>query len=279
MPPRVHVPPLGFAGAGKEKQMILTSDYHTHTPYSHGKGTVPENALQAKEKGLQQLGITDHGFAHLAFGIQRKKMPSLIADCRAAAEKTGVEVLCGMEANILGESGKTDMLPSDYADFDLFIAGKHVFVAYEDLAAWWHYFGGNFIADKLKRKPSASLVRRTTRAYINTIKNNPVDIIAHVNYLCFADAVEVAKCAADYGTYIEINTKKTHLTDEEWQNVIDKTEARFLIDSDAHSPDRVGDTRLAEELFSRISFPMERIDNIDGRTARLRLRAFKREHM
>ena len=55
--------------------MILTADYHTHTPYSHGKGTVEENAARAKELGLKQIGITDHGFSHLAFGLKRKKVP------------------------------------------------------------------------------------------------------------------------------------------------------------------------------------------------------------
>lgn len=53
--------------------MILTADYHTHTPYSHGKGTVEENAARAKELGLKQIGITDHGFSHLAFGLKREK--------------------------------------------------------------------------------------------------------------------------------------------------------------------------------------------------------------
>ena len=51
--------------------MKLTADYHTHTPYSHGKGTVDENAARAKALGLKQLGITDHGFAQLAFGLRR----------------------------------------------------------------------------------------------------------------------------------------------------------------------------------------------------------------
>jgi putative hydrolase len=255
--------------------MQLTADYHTHTPYSHGKGTVMENATHARDLGLKQLGITDHGFAHLAFGVKRKKVAALIEDCRRAAQETGVEVLVGMEANILGESGKCDLTEKDYENFDLFIAGKHVFVAYENLSAWIRYFGGNFFTDKFKRQPSEKLKALTTKAYINTIKNNPVDIISHVNYLCFADVLEVAKCAADHGTYIEINTKKTHLSDEEWQNIIDKTSCRFVIDSDAHSPDRVGDTRLADELFSRIAFPLGRIDNIEGRVAKLRLKEYK----
>ena len=47
--------------------MLLTGDYHTHTVYSHGKGTVLENAIQAKALGLKEIAITDHGFEQLAF--------------------------------------------------------------------------------------------------------------------------------------------------------------------------------------------------------------------
>lgn len=255
--------------------MILTADYHTHTPYSHGKGTVLENATHAQEQGLKEIGITDHGFSHIAFGLRRKKLPFLIEECKQATQKTGVKVLVGMEANILGESGKTDMQPKDYEHFDLFLAGKHVFIAYENLSAWTGYCATNFFTDKLKLTPAPKLIERNTRAYINTIQNNPVDVISHVNYLCFSNALEVAKCAADYGTYIEINTKKSHLSDQEWQDIIDKTAVRFLINSDAHSPERVGDCALADELFARINFPKERIDNIDGRTANFRFQAFK----
>ena len=44
--------------------MKLTADYHTHTIFSHGKGTILENALSAKEIGLKSIAITDHGFSH-----------------------------------------------------------------------------------------------------------------------------------------------------------------------------------------------------------------------
>ena len=53
--------------------MILTADYHTHTPYSHGKNTVLENVTAAKKLGLKEIAITDHGFNHLHFRLKRKK--------------------------------------------------------------------------------------------------------------------------------------------------------------------------------------------------------------
>lgn len=255
--------------------MILTADFHTHTPYSHGKGTVAENAARAKASGMKGIGISDHGFAHIAFGIREKKKAALARDCKEAERQTGIRVFCGVEANILGESGKTDLSSADYDLFDLFIAGKHVFVRYENFAAWREYFGGNFICKKLRVKPSQKLIDLNTRAYIRTIENNPVDIISHLGYGCPCNALEAAKCAADYGTYIEINTKKNHLTDEEWQTIADKTSVRFLIDSDAHSPDRIGDTKIAEELLSRVSIPLQRIDNIEGRMPTFRFAAYK----
>lgn len=258
--------------------MILTADYHTHTPYSHGKGSVMQNTEKAKEYGLKAIGITDHGFSHIAFGIDRKKVKELICDCREAEKKTGLRVYVGMESNILGEDGKTDMLISDYDDFELFIAGKHVFVAYDSLKAWTGYFFGNFFTDKLKLKPSTSLIKRDTAAYINTIKNNPVDIISHLNYLCYADAVEVAKCASDYGTYIELNSKKIHLKDEELSDIVCKTSARFVINSDAHSVDRIGDTEIVDELLKRVNVPKDRIDNIDGKFPVFRFGEYKKIH-
>ena len=73
--------------------MELTADYHTHTPYSHGKNTVLENASAAKSKGLKQIAITDHGFNHLIFGLKRKKLPDLRAEINEAERLTGIKVL------------------------------------------------------------------------------------------------------------------------------------------------------------------------------------------
>ena len=258
--------------------MILTGDYHTHTPYSHGKHTVAENARAAKEAGLQQLGIADHGFSHIAFGLRRKKIASYKAECQAASKEYGLDVLVGIEANIRGVDGKADLTERDFEDFDLYLCGKHVFVSYDKFSDVFGYFLGNFIADKFLKNPSKRLIERNTKAYINTIKNNPIDAVTHLNYLCPANALEVAKCAADYGVYIELNSKKQHLTDEELCEMTAKTSARFIINSDAHSQDRVGDKKRVEEQLNRIGFPLERIDNIDGRFPSFRFAEYKR-HM
>jgi putative hydrolase len=86
--------------------------------------------------------------------------------------------------------------------------------------------------------------------------------------------VEVAKAAADYGTYIELNANKVHLTDEEIYEIL-KTDARFIISSDAHSPERVGEISLVEDMIKRLNFPTDRIDNVDGRLPKLRFKAMK----
>lgn len=256
--------------------MILTADYHTHTPYSHGKNTVEENARRAKEIGLQELGIADHGFGHITYGISRKAIEDYKRDCAQASEKYGVKVLVGIEANILGVSGKTDLEERDYEHFDLYLCGKHVFVAYEGGKNRRGYGWGNFFTDKLHKTPSKKLIEENTKAYINTIKNNPIDAITHLNYLCPSNALEVAKCAADYGTYIELNSKKSHLTDEELMEIVQKTTARFIVSSDAHSATRVGEINLVEEQLSRLNFPMDRIDNAFGKTPNFRFAEYRK---
>ena len=255
--------------------MILTGDYHTHTPYSHGKNTVAENAEAAVDLGLKQIGIADHGFSHVAFGIRRRQVAAYRAECQAAAQKYGIDVLVGIEANIRGIDGKADLTQKDFENFDIYLCGKHVFIWYDGFCDMLAYGGGNFNADKFCKTPPKRLIERNTKAYINTIKNNPIDAVTHLNYMCPADALEVARCAADYGTYIELNSKKTHLTDDELCEIAAKTSARFIIDSDAHSKERVGDIRLVEQQLNRLQFPMERIDNIDGRYPSFRFAEYK----
>lgn len=258
--------------------MILTADYHTHTPYSHGKNTVLENVTAAKKLGLKEIAITDHGFNHLLFGLKRKKLADLRSEIKEAEKLTGVKVLMGMESNLISLDGDTDMRAEDLDKFDIYLFGIHEVLKYRKLSDFYNIMVKNYTAYKFGRKPSDKVVANTTKAYINAVKNNPVDILTHINYKCCCDLKEVAKACADYGTYIEINTKKRHVSPEE-VDLMASTGVRFVIDSDAHSADRVGDTKIADELLKSCQFPLEQIDNIDGRLPKFRFAEYKKAHL
>ena len=254
--------------------MFLTSDYHTHTVYSHGKGNVIDNALRAKEIGLKEIAISDHGFSHPAFGLTKRKLPNLRNDCINATKQTGVNVLLGIESNIIGTDGMVDLKPALYDKFDVFLAGIHKLVYFKFGTLFSLGLPDLFCSTFKMDKVSKSLIKTNTKTFINVIKNNPVDVITHLNFCCFADAVEVAKAAADYGTYLELNSKKVHLKDEELCKVLD-TGVNFVISSDAHTPDRVGEISLVKKLLDRVNIPEDRIMNINGKLPQFRFKAFK----
>lgn len=258
--------------------MILTGDYHTHTPYSHGKNTVLENAKAAKSKGIFQLGITDHGFNHLLFGLKRRNLADLRREIEEAEKLTGVKVLMGMESNLISINGQADMKESDLKHFDLFLCGIHEVLRYKSFSDMYNIMIKNYAAYKFGKKPSQKVIDVTTKAYINLVKNNPLDILTHINFKCYCNLTEVAKCCADYGTYIEINTKKRHISAEEL-NAMAETGVRFVIDSDAHSAERVGDIKIAEELLKDADVPLEQIDNIDGRFPNFRFAEYKAKNL
>ena len=254
--------------------MILSSDYHTHTIYSHGKGQIIDNALVAKQKGLKEIAISDHGFSHPAFGLTKRKLPKMRLECDNATKNTGVKVLLGIESNIIGDEGIVDLSPKNYDYFDVFLAGIHKFVLYKIPTAF-KLFVPNFCYDILNKKNiPQSLIRENTKTFVNVIKNNPVDIITHLNFGCFADVEEVAKVASDYGTFIELNSKKTHFNDQELEKLL-KTKVNFIIDSDAHTPDRVGEISLVTKLLDRVKIPEDRIANINGKLPSFRFKSFK----
>lgn len=254
---------------------MLNFDYHTHTTYSHGTGSILDNALSAKKAGLKGIAITDHGFSHLLFPMKRRNVDRMLKECKEAEKITGIEVKLGIESNIVGEEGSCDLKACDYDKIEIFLAGIH--------RAVWHPTGvdlervliENVVTDFTRIKPAKQLIEYNTKVYCNAVKNNPIDILTHPLYGVYADPVTVAKCCADYGTYFEINTKKTHLSPEQWQKVID-TKVNFIVNSDAHSPDRVGDLKLFFAQDEIVRFPKDRIFNMNGNTPNFRYAEFKK---
>ena len=63
-------------------------------------------------------------------------------------------------------------------------------------------------------------------------------------------------------------------TDEEIFNVA-QTGVKFVLNSDAHKPERVGDISLMEKTLERVNINRNQIANIDGRIPEFRFKSFK----
>lgn len=83
---------------------MLFADYHTHTCFSHGTGTPEENVQAALQRGLCAIAISEHGPAHMFYGVRKEKLLALRREVdRLAAKYAGrIQVLMGIECNLTG---------------------------------------------------------------------------------------------------------------------------------------------------------------------------------
>ena len=102
---------------------MYLSDVHTHSIASgHGTTcTVSDMAKAASKKGLKLLGITDHGPGTLAAGTS-----SYFRSLSYSPKKRfGIELLFGVELNILDVDGHVDLSDELLDKLDYAIASMH----------------------------------------------------------------------------------------------------------------------------------------------------------
>ena len=243
--------------------MILYGDYHTHTKYSrngHGKGTVLENASSALNKGLKQIAITDHGFNHKFYGVRRKDIFNVKEDILNAKEVTGVDILLGVEANLISKGGDVDVQEQDFEFLDILLMGHHKMVKMSTLKdrielGYANMFGSPY-------RPSEERLNRNTTAFLKALDKYPIDVITHLNYGCPTDTLAVARMAREKGTLIELNGKRINFTDEEIETMASEG-VKFIVNSDAHKPENVGECNNALNTIFRLGLPLSQIVNID----------------
>jgi len=238
--------------------MALLADYHTHTPYSHGKNTIEENVAAAYEKGLSQIAITDHGFNHAVFPVKRDEIESQRKEIKEIKDKYPIDILLGVEANIISKDGRVDILPQDYYKLDIIIVGYHKLVKHYRKRDFWFFFGN--LLSELFGHYSKRQIANNTRAYINAMRNYDIDIIAHLNKDIKVNVEEVAKVAAETNTYIELNGKCDHLTDAEIMICLNAG-CKFVINSDAHDKNRVGECHRGLSAMLRNRIPESAVGN------------------
>jgi len=244
--------------------MLVYGDYHTHTIYSrnhHGKGTILENASVAADKGLKQIAITDHGFNHEFYSVRRKNIPQIQEEILNAKEITGVDILLGVEANLISLDGDIDVEEEDLQYLDVLLMGYHKLVHMKSLKDKMLLNFSNNVVSKIFG-PSKERINRNTTAMLKAIDKYPIDIITHLNFGFQTDTIAVAKLAKQKGVFVELNGKHINFTPEEIEIMIAEG-IKFIVDSDAHTPERVGEVNRGLNTIYKYNIPIAQVANVD----------------
>jgi putative hydrolase len=225
--------------------MKFLMDLHTHTVAStHAFSTLMENVKSAKEKGIEYIGITDHGpnmpgGAHIYFFQNMWVLPR---------EIDGVKILRSAEANIINYNGEIDMQKATCKFADYLVASLHTPCI----------------------EPGTK--EQNTNAIIGAMKHPKVKIIGHPDDGRYpVDYEKLVKASIEYGCVLELNNSSINpngFRQNTRDNVITFLElcksynAPIAVNSDAHICTDIGRHNYALELLEEINFPEALIMNL-----------------
>ncbi|MEG1608666.1 MAG: hypothetical protein RR348_02240, partial [Clostridia bacterium] len=156
------------------------------------------------------------------------------------------------------------------SSLDILLAGFHLTAYQEKLSDYFNLVWNG--VSKYVARPSDGQIRRNTIAYINAIRRNKIDILTHIGFRLDINYKEVSKCCADYGTYVELSSRHKTPNDLSIQQVLEGG-ANFVVDSDAHKVENVGQCGFALGLIEKYNISEKRIANCNGKKLTLRSKA------
>lgn len=233
----------------------LSADLHIHTIASgHAFSTANEIAVQAAEKGLHAVALTDHG-PMMPGGPHRYHFSNLKI---LPPSLYGVDIIRGVELNILNETGEVD-LPSEYlALLDLAWAGLHALC-----------FDG-------------SSAESYTEAVLRALENPYIDGIVHPGNPDFPlDAEAVVRKAGKYDKVLEINNSSFHVRRgslepcRRFAALAREHGVMVVVNSDAHFAADIGRCEKAAEVLAETGLPADSVVNTSMDRVRLLLQKRK----
>lgn len=238
--------------------MKILTDLHVHTVASgHAYSTAEENIRAAAAKGLEMLAITDHG-PGMAGGTHEYYFGNLRVLPRRFC---GVEVLRGIEANVMDGEGTLDLKEMYLERLDIVLAGFHPYCLTPGDRDW------------------------NTRAMIKALENPYVDIIVHPGnpqYAVHYD--EVTRAAAALGKALEINNSSFSIRPGSAEGCLKIAESALrngcllVAGSDAHFSLEVGEFPDALALIEKAGITEEQIMNTTAKKVKEFLRMRGKKH-
>lgn len=248
---------------GKDiKKYRMTYDIHTHTTFSHGKGSIEDNVKEALEKGLDTIGIADHGPGHMFYGIKRKDITTMREEIdKLQSLYPKIKILLGIEANIINPSGRLDISLNEANALDYVLAGYHYGILGEKPLFSSGIHLANLAYQKTKKSGGKKLKKTNTDLVVKAIYTNKIKLLTHPGDKGPFDLMEIARVCQDTGTMMEISTWHEAPVLDELKKLA-ATDVRFIISSDAHSPKRVGTFEPGLKRAFEAGIDPARIDNI-----------------
>ncbi|KMT21070.1 PHP domain-containing protein [Clostridium cylindrosporum] len=242
--------------------MRIFGDYHTHTIYSHGKGTIEDNVKVAISKGLREIVISDHGPGHFLFGVKSSNLPIMRKEIDRLQKKyKDINIMLGVEANIISLDGDIDVSNEDLKLLDKLLVGFHYGAFGKTILDNHALFIRPRIGKLLKGLKNSNIIN-VTRAVVNSIERYKIDILTHPGDKTPVCISPIANAAKKYGTFLEINAGHGHLTVDDAKIALNEG-ANFIINSDAHKPSDVGNVDRAINIAIEAGIPIDRIVNVE----------------
>lgn len=239
------------------------ADYHTHTTFSHGKGTVEDNVRAALAKGLTAIGIADHGPANWwNVGIRRLKDFECLIDevQRARRRYPDIRILAGTEANVISYDGELDVPTEFQEQLDQVLVGFHTMIIPKSWADGLRFIRLS-LAARLGEQRYLEAKKAHTQALIAAIQRNRVFAVTHPGLKVAIDSGKLAQACARRQTALEINARHGAVSTEFLRCAAD-VGVEFILSSDAHHPDQVGRLEPAEAAARRAGLTSGQIANI-----------------
>ncbi len=235
--------------------MQIIADYHTHTVYSHGKGSIEDNVKEAISKGIKTIGISDHGYKHMNFGVKVKDISKMRDEIdKLKLKYDNIEILLGMECNILDENGNIDINDNIMPLLDYVMAGYHFGSMPTSIKGMINHCNNYVVKNKRAKEYN-------TKAIINAMRKNDIFIITHPGDKGDVYIQEIAKVAKETNTRLEINSSHGFLSVSQLKE-IKHIGNKFIIGSDAHKPENVGNFELAMKNIREADLDLSLVENI-----------------
>ncbi|HPF44036.1 MAG TPA: PHP domain-containing protein [Syntrophomonadaceae bacterium] len=243
--------------------MDFFGDYHTHSRHSDGRQSDLQIIEAARSRGLKEVAITDHGPLVLGIGI---KDAGTLKNMRLRIDAFSsffpdIDILLGVEANIRDLDGHLDINVTDMEPLDIIIAGLHPYTLPTSLSHGIHLNGQNFFRH-LSRRQRQKAVAANTQATVAALDNNPqLDILSHPGLFFHVDIAEVAKACARNQVLFEINCGHGYPPISDIM-IAKEQGVTFIINSDAHFQETVGQLDYGRTVIEQLGIPEERIVNL-----------------